>query len=78
MSTHTSMIAMITIADLGFEIVKRSPCSLDLVPCDFFLFPKLKDQLHGKRLNDDNELKNAINFRIWKLAANGFQVVFDN
>ena len=28
----------------------------NLRSCDFFLFPKLKKQLHGIRFNDDNEM----------------------
>ena len=33
------------------------PCSLYLVPCDVWLFPKLKSPLKGKRLKTTNEIQ---------------------
>ncbi|GFW51823.1 uncharacterized protein TNCV_1187551 [Trichonephila clavipes] len=31
------------------EILPYPPCSPDLTPCDFWLFPRLKKPLRGKR-----------------------------
>jgi len=33
------------------------PCSPDLAPCDFFLFPRMKAQKKGKRFADVREVK---------------------
>ena len=33
------------------------PYSLDLAPCDFFLFPRMKGQNKGKRYTDVREVK---------------------
>ena len=33
------------------------PCSPDLSPCDFFLFPRMKSQMKGKRFADVSEVK---------------------
>ena len=32
-------------------------CSPDLMPCDFWLFPKLKSSLKGRRFQTDNEIQ---------------------
>ncbi|CAF4608607.1 unnamed protein product, partial [Rotaria sp. Silwood2] len=42
------------------EQYPNPPYSPDLSPCDFFLFPKLKNQLRGIRFNDDNEMLTAL------------------
>lgn len=36
---HTSSVAK---AKLRYELLPHPPCSPDLAPCDFFLFPNLK------------------------------------
>jgi hypothetical protein len=33
-------------------VVPHPPCSPDLAPCDFFLFPRLKSTLKGKPFQD--------------------------
>ena len=35
----------------------RLPYSPDFAPCDFFLFPRMKDQKKGKRFADVREVK---------------------
>ena len=37
--------------------VTQSPYSLDLVPCDFWLFPKLKSPFKGKRFQTVDEIQ---------------------
>ena len=37
--------------------VTQPPYSLDMVPCDFWLFPKLKSRLKGKRFQIINEIQ---------------------
>jgi hypothetical protein len=34
-------------------MVPRPPYSPDLAPCDFFLFPRIKMKLKGRRFDDD-------------------------
>ena len=34
----------------------------DLAPCDYHLFPKLKEHLAGRRFSDDDEVKVAVRF----------------
>ena len=37
--------------------VTQPPYSPDLVPCDFYLFPKLKSPLKGKRFQTVDEIQ---------------------
>ena len=52
----------ITACEKFFEIyqinqVTQPPYSPDLVPCDFWLFPKLKSPLKGKKIQTMNEIQ---------------------
>ena len=46
-------------ADRGMKVVQHPPYSPDLAPCDFFLFPRMKNSLKGKRFQSTQELKKA-------------------
>ena len=50
---HKSAVAMAAIQDAGFEILDHPPYSPDLAPSDFYLFPRLKEHLRGKKFEDD-------------------------
>jgi hypothetical protein len=43
--------------------------SPDLAPSDFHLFPKLKEFLGGRRLKNDEEVKDAVKERLNGLTA---------
>jgi hypothetical protein len=38
-------------AESGVQLVSHTAFSPDLAPCDFFLFPKVKCQLKGRRFS---------------------------
>jgi len=44
---HTFALAKAILVELGYELLPHPPCSPDLAPCDFFLFPNLKKSLAG-------------------------------
>lgn len=58
---HTSRVAKEKIQDLGYELLPHPPYSPDLAPCDFFLFPKLKSWLAGKKFSTNDEIISAVN-----------------
>ena len=39
------------------KVIPHPPYSPDLAPCDFFLFPRMKCQMKGKRFADVSEVK---------------------
>ncbi len=57
---HTSAITLALIGSSGMDMVPHPPYSLDLAPCDYFLFPRLKSGLRGHRFRNLNDLKTAV------------------
>ena len=45
---------------MGIKTVPHRPYSPDLAPCDFSLFPKLKEKLRGCRYETTEEMKEAV------------------
>ena len=43
-----------------WDIFEHPPHTADLTPSDFFLFPKMKEYLAGKRFVNDEDLKDAV------------------
>ena len=57
---HTSVVAMATIHDCGFELVPYPPYSPDLAPSDFHLFPQMKKALAGLHFASDDDVIAAV------------------
>ena len=45
------------LAKNNIAVLEQRPCSPDLAPCDFFLFPKLKKAIKGTRFQDSEAIK---------------------
>lgn len=58
---HKSLVAMTAIRDAGFQIVDHPPYSPDLAPSDFQLFPKLKENLRGRKFSSNDAVMFAVN-----------------
>ena len=54
---HTSMLVREFLAKNKTVIMPQPPYSPDLAPADFFLFPKLKTPMKGKRFATIEEIK---------------------
>ena len=57
MVTHASCLRQSVLVKHQITQVTQTPYSPDLVPCDFWLFPKLKSPLKGKRFHTVNEIQ---------------------
>ena len=57
---HTSQVAMAAAEECGFRVLPHPPYSPDLAPSDYFLFPKLKESLRGRKFTSDNEVIQAV------------------
>ena len=57
---HQSRVAQADVRDLGYSLVVHPPYSPELAPSDFFLFPKLKSELRGRRFETRAALGSAI------------------
>ena len=63
---------------MGIRTVPHPPYSPDLAPCDFWLFPKLKEKLTGCRYETIEEMKEAVTKVIDTLTQEDFHVAFQN
>jgi histone-lysine N-methyltransferase SETMAR len=53
---HTSPVVRQFLTSKNITVITHSPCSPDLAPCDFFLFPKMKLRLKERRFDTTEEI----------------------
>ena len=61
---------------IDIKTVPQPPYSPDLAPCDFWLFPKLKEKLRGCSYDTIEEMKEAVAKVIDTLTQEGFHWAF--
>ena len=59
-------------------IMPQSAYSLDLAPADFWLFPKLKTPMKGKRYATIEEIKEKSNQQLLAIPKSMFQKFFED
>ena len=64
------------IDSVEIKTVPQPPYIPDLAPCDFWLFPKLKEKLRGCRYETIEEKKEAVTKVIDTLTQEDFHRVF--
>jgi hypothetical protein len=57
-------------------VLPHHPSSIDLAPCDLFFFPRLKENLSGRRFQSAKEIVTAIREAVLDLPANISQQCF--
>jgi hypothetical protein len=70
---HKSVLAMGKLRDLHYELLEHLPCSLDLAPSDFCLFPKHKLFLAGQRFSWNQEVIAAVERYFAALTKNRYR-----
>jgi len=75
---HIAAVALAALTEIGGTALKYSPYSPDLVPCDFWAFPTLNRQLHGKRFSSDDEVRNATAKVLKVMSQNNLFHVFES
>ncbi len=66
-SSHTSTLTLALIGESGINMLAHPPYSPNLAPCDFFLFPRLKNELRGRRFANLDLLKAAVRSTLRKI-----------
>ena len=61
---------------MGIKTLPQPPYRPDLTPCDFWLFPKLKENLRGCRYEKIEEMKEPVTKVIDLLTQEEFHGVF--
>ena len=69
---HNSILVTDYLTKMGIKTVPQPPYSPDLPPCDFCLFPKLKEKLRGCRYETIEEMKEAVTKVIDTLTQEDF------
>jgi len=54
---HTALRVQQFLTKNKMTAIPHPPCSPEVAPCDFFLFPRMKGQMKGKRFADVSEVK---------------------
>ncbi|CAK9816698.1 Histone-lysine N-methyltransferase SETMAR [Anthophora quadrimaculata] len=57
---HVARTTVDLLQHFGWDIITHPPYSPDLVPNDYHLFPKLKENLAGMRFSNDDEVKDEV------------------
>ena len=60
-TAHTLQIAMTATIECGFEVLPHLTYSPDMVPSDFYMFPKLKSNLRGTQFRSNEGVIAAVN-----------------
>lgn len=73
---HSAHLVQTFLAKHGIPQVRHPPYSPDLAPNDFFLFPKLKKDLKGRRFQDTEEIKTNATEQLRTFSSEHFQACF--
>jgi hypothetical protein len=79
-SAHSALVVKIFLTKHGVMEISYPSCSPDLEPADFFLFPRVKTALKGKRFQDVEDimksLKAELNAVPLEASADCFSKIF--
>ena len=73
---HKSILVTDYLTQMGIKTVPHPPYSPDLAFCDFWLFPKLKENLRGNRYSTIEDMKEAVTRVLNTLTQEDFQGAF--
>ena len=73
---HNSILVTDYLTKIGINTVPQPPYSADLAPCNFWLFPKLKEKLRGSRNETIKEMKEAVTKMIDPFTHEDFNGAF--
>lgn len=70
---HRKREVLQALTSWGWEILPHPPYSPDLSPCDFFLFPKVKEHCRGRRFQSEDEVNAAFKDGLKRVTESGIQ-----
>ena len=74
--THKSIMVTSYLTEMGVKTVPHPPYSPDLAPCDYWMFPRLKEKLRGRRFEDVEEMKEAVTEALDTFTLEDYQRAF--
>ncbi len=76
-SPHTAIPTLAFLGEHDMEMVAHPPYSPDLAPCNFFLFPRLKDSLRGHRFESLDAMKAGVVAQLNRIDKDEFHKAID-
>jgi len=58
--SHSSRVAVASVKQCGFELLPHTAYLPDLAPSDFYLFPKLKENICGQVFDSDDDIMSVV------------------
>jgi len=74
---HTAVSINEFLAEKSVPVVPQPPYSPDLSPCDFFLFPRLKNHLKGCHFGTLDNIQNSVTGELKAIPAEAFQHCYE-
>ncbi|CAK9818191.1 Mariner Mos1 transposase [Anthophora quadrimaculata] len=74
---YTSILVREFLAKNSINVIEQAPYSPDMTPCDFFLFPKLKLPLRGRRFESIEPIKENSKKELKALPSSAFKKCFE-
>ena len=71
---HVARLTVALLDQFGWDIITHPPYSPDLAPCEYHLFPKLKEHLARRRFSDNDEVKVAVQRFLNDMAASSYDM----
>ena len=75
---HSSFLVRNLLVKNKMAVVPQPPCSPDMAPVDFFLFPKLKSNLKGRRFDTSDKIQKNSTKELFAIPKEGFQKAFQS
>lgn len=75
---HTAISVMEFLASKNIPVAPQPPYSPDLSPCDFFLFPRLKNHLRGTHFGTLENIQSAVTDQLKIIPVAEFQQCYDD
>ena len=73
---HTSLLVWQFLSNKNITVCPHPPYSLDLAPCDFWLFPKFKMTMKGKSFESIQDVEAVTTVQLKTLTKEDFQNCF--
>ncbi|GFS00551.1 transposase [Elysia marginata] len=73
---HKTNATTQSLRELGIQVLPHPVDSPDLAPCDFWLFPILKDRLAGQKFGHIQDLTKAVNSELRTIPEENYQGLF--
>lgn len=74
---HTALSITEFLTHKNIPVVPQPPYSPDLSPCDFFLFPRLKNHLKGHHFGTLENIKKAVTEKLKEIPVSEYQHCFE-